>query len=208
MQEATLAFPHWVGRQVIASLGHVGRFSLMVAEILRGLAEVRIWLPRALTEAWNIGVGSLFIVLLISAFAGAVTALQAGYQFQGSLPMYVVGTLQAMEVIKELLEIGESLAGRILMYDALWARFFETKLSWTPDNPLTGRNPTIAAPTPMPANPSSAMGVSTIRLGPNSLSSPRLTLYAPSYSATSSPMRKTRSSRVSSSRSAWLRASR
>ena len=58
---------------VIASLGHVGRFSLMVAEILRGLVDVRIWLPRALTEAWNIGVGSLFIVLLISAFAGAVT---------------------------------------------------------------------------------------------------------------------------------------
>jgi adenylyltransferase/sulfurtransferase len=60
----------------------------------------------------------------------------------GALPG-ILGAMQAMEVIKELLEIGESLAGRILMYDALWARFFETKLSWTPDNPLTGRNPTI-----------------------------------------------------------------
>ena len=65
---------------------------------------------------------------------------QAGVM--GALPG-ILGAMQAMEVIKELLEIGESLAGRILMYDALWARFFETKLSWTPDNPLTGSNPTI-----------------------------------------------------------------
>jgi len=46
-----------------------------------------------MVEAWNIGAGSLFIVLLISAFAGAVTALQTGYQFTGSIPYYVVGTL-------------------------------------------------------------------------------------------------------------------
>ena len=60
----------------------------------------------------------------------------------GALPG-IVGSMQAMEVIKELLEIGESLAGRILMYDALFARFFETKLTWNPDNPLNGRNPRV-----------------------------------------------------------------
>jgi molybdopterin-synthase adenylyltransferase len=60
----------------------------------------------------------------------------------GALPG-IIGSMQAMEVIKELLDIGESLAGRILMYDALWSRFFETKLAWNPDNPLTGRNPAI-----------------------------------------------------------------
>jgi adenylyltransferase/sulfurtransferase len=60
----------------------------------------------------------------------------------GALPG-IVGAMQAMEVIKELLEIGESLAGRILMYDALLARFFETKLTWNPDNPLNGRNASI-----------------------------------------------------------------
>lgn len=60
----------------------------------------------------------------------------------GALPG-ILGSMQAMEVIKELLGIGESLAGNILMYDALLARFFETSLNWNPDNPLTGRNPTI-----------------------------------------------------------------
>lgn len=60
----------------------------------------------------------------------------------GALPG-IVGSMQAMEVIKEILQIGDSLAGRILMYDALAARFFETRLSWNPDNPLTGKNPTV-----------------------------------------------------------------
>ncbi len=60
----------------------------------------------------------------------------------GALPG-IFGSMQAMEVIKELLDIGESLAGRMLMYDALWSRFFETKLTWNPDNPLNGRKPTV-----------------------------------------------------------------
>jgi molybdopterin-synthase adenylyltransferase len=60
----------------------------------------------------------------------------------GALPG-IFGSMQAMEVIKELLGIGESLAGRMLMYDALWSRFFETKLTWNPDNPLNGRNPKV-----------------------------------------------------------------
>lgn len=62
----------------------------------------------------------------------------------GALPG-ILGSMQAMEVIKEILGIGESLAGRLLMYDALAARFYETKLAWNPDNPLTGRNPTITS---------------------------------------------------------------
>ena len=60
----------------------------------------------------------------------------------GALPG-ILGSMQAMEVIKEVLGIGESLAGRLIMYDALAGRFYQTKLSWNPDNPLTGRNPTI-----------------------------------------------------------------
>jgi len=46
-------------------------------------------------------------------------------------------------------------------------------------NSITGRRPAIAAPMPIPAKPSSAIGVSTTRRGPNSSSRPRLTLYAP-----------------------------
>ena len=104
-----------LGRWVLEGFSHVGRLSYFVLEGMRGLAEVRIWWPRMMVEAWNIGAGSLFIVMLISAFAGAVTALQTGYQFTGSIPYYVVGTLVTSSIILELGPVLTALilAGRI-----------------------------------------------------------------------------------------------
>ena len=55
----------------------------------------------------------------------------------------VLGTLAAVEIIKEILEIGESLAGRLLIYDGLGGRFETVNIGWDPDNPLTGTSPTI-----------------------------------------------------------------
>lgn len=55
----------------------------------------------------------------------------------------VVGTLQATEVLKEIIGIGDSLAGRLLIYDALGSRFESVKVGWDPDNPLSGTSPTI-----------------------------------------------------------------
>jgi len=104
-----------IGRWILDGLSHVGRLSFFVVEGLRGLPEVRIWWPRMMVEAWNIGAGSLFIVMLISAFAGAVTALQTGYQFTGAIPYYVVGTLVVSSIILELGPVLTALilAGRI-----------------------------------------------------------------------------------------------
>ena len=50
----------------------------------------------------------------------------------------VLGTLQATEVIKETLGIGDSLVGRLMMYDALGAGFNIIKYGWAPDNSLNG----------------------------------------------------------------------
>ncbi len=55
----------------------------------------------------------------------------------------VMGTLQATEVLKELIGVGESLAGRLLIYDARACRFENVNVSWDPANPLTGEAPTI-----------------------------------------------------------------
>lgn len=53
----------------------------------------------------------------------------------------VVGTLQATEVIKEITGIGDSLVGRLLLYDALAARFETLSYAWSPDNPVSGKAP-------------------------------------------------------------------
>lgn len=55
----------------------------------------------------------------------------------------VIGTIQATEVLKEILGIGTSLAGRLLVYDALAARFETLTIPWDAENPISGRNPTI-----------------------------------------------------------------
>jgi adenylyltransferase/sulfurtransferase len=55
----------------------------------------------------------------------------------------VIGTLQATEVLKEILGLGESLAGRLLVWDALATRFQEIRYAWDCDNPLNGDKPTI-----------------------------------------------------------------
>ena len=50
----------------------------------------------------------------------------------------VMGTLQAVEIIKLILELPDTLTGKLLIYDALSARFQTIALKWDPDNPLTG----------------------------------------------------------------------
>ena len=55
----------------------------------------------------------------------------------------VVGTLQAVEVMKELLGVGRSLAGRLMIYDALRAETRTLKLPADPDCPLCGHTPRI-----------------------------------------------------------------
>jgi molybdopterin-synthase adenylyltransferase len=50
----------------------------------------------------------------------------------------VIGSLQATEVLKEVLGLGESLSGQLLMYDALRAGFHKVKLPRDPDCPTCG----------------------------------------------------------------------
>ena len=55
----------------------------------------------------------------------------------------VMGTLQATEVMKEILGIGQSLSGRLLIWDALAAEFHTMRLKRNPDCPSCGAAPTI-----------------------------------------------------------------
>ncbi len=50
----------------------------------------------------------------------------------------VMGTLQATETLKEILGIGESLAGRLLIWDALATRFRTVRLPRDPACALCG----------------------------------------------------------------------
>jgi len=55
----------------------------------------------------------------------------------------VVGSMMALEVIREIVGFGENLVGRLLMIDARAMRFETLRYAWDPDNPLSGERATI-----------------------------------------------------------------
>lgn len=55
----------------------------------------------------------------------------------------IIGTIQANEAIKLILQIGEPLIGRLLLFDALALRFREMKLRKDPSCPICGEHRTI-----------------------------------------------------------------
>jgi molybdopterin-synthase adenylyltransferase len=55
----------------------------------------------------------------------------------------VLGSMMALEVIREIVGFGEGLVGRLIMLDARSMRFETLAYAWDPANPLSGEHPTI-----------------------------------------------------------------
>src|SRR5579864_9229572 len=55
----------------------------------------------------------------------------------------IIGSIQALETIKLILGRGDSLIGRLVLFDALRLEFRELKLEKDPDCPVCGRHPTV-----------------------------------------------------------------
>ena len=53
----------------------------------------------------------------------------------------VLGSLMALEVIREIVGFGEGLVGRLLMVDTRDMRFETLRYAWDPTNPLSGEQP-------------------------------------------------------------------
>jgi adenylyltransferase/sulfurtransferase len=60
----------------------------------------------------------------------------------GALPG-VLGSLMALEAVREIVGFGQGLVGRLLMVDTRDMRFETTRYGWDENNPLSGKNPTI-----------------------------------------------------------------
>ena len=57
----------------------------------------------------------------------------------------IIGVIQATEAVKLILGAGESLNGRLLMYESLRMRFSQVKLRRDPECPVCGEKPTITS---------------------------------------------------------------
>ena len=72
---------------------------------------------------------------------GTVPSCAEGGVF-GVLPG-IIGSIQAVEAIKLVLDVGETLAGSLVLYDAMRNEFTSVKLRWDPDCPVCGKHPTV-----------------------------------------------------------------
>lgn len=55
----------------------------------------------------------------------------------------LMGSMMAVEVVREIVGFGTGLVGRLLVVDAIDMRFETLRYEWDPENPVTGDNPTI-----------------------------------------------------------------
>jgi phospholipid/cholesterol/gamma-HCH transport system permease protein len=89
----------------VIAVAEVGRFGLFVAAWMRSVARRRPPIAASIEEAYRIGVNSLPILLIISAFIGTNLALQG---YNAMLPLGgegLVGTLVALAGVREMAPI-------------------------------------------------------------------------------------------------------
>jgi len=93
----------------------VGAFSILLMRILKSLPLFVKNMRLTLEQMLMMGVASLPLVLFTSVFTGAVSAVQAAYQFQNYVPMRYLGTAVGKAVIIELGPVltGLVVAGRV-----------------------------------------------------------------------------------------------
>jgi phospholipid/cholesterol/gamma-HCH transport system permease protein len=101
-----------VGRTSETIFRHAGQLGTLSRDILLAIVRLRVSPSDILTQIYVMGIQSLPIVLVTASLAGIVTSQQGGYQFQGSVPLYVLGSLVTETVV---LEMGPVLTAIVLV---------------------------------------------------------------------------------------------
>jgi phospholipid/cholesterol/gamma-HCH transport system permease protein len=91
-----------LGRTAETVAEHAGQMGALVWASIVATVRLRVPFRDIVRQLYIIGVGSIPIVLVTATLAGIVTTQQGGYQFTGSIPLYVLGSVVASSVILEL----------------------------------------------------------------------------------------------------------
>jgi len=80
----------------------IGRAALLALALCRVAFRPDTWWRETLAEASRQAVDALPLVAVLAGMGGALIAQQTGYQFQGTLPSWIVGSVVAASVITEM----------------------------------------------------------------------------------------------------------
>lgn len=81
---------------------HAGEIGILLGQIVKATLTGRVSPREVLTQTYVMGVQSVPLVVVTGILAGVVTSQQGGYQFSGSVPLYVIGSVVGSSVILEL----------------------------------------------------------------------------------------------------------
>ena len=81
---------------------HAGGMGILAWRTLVALFTGQVSLRDFMGQLFEMGVQSLPLVLVTAILSGIVTSQQGGYQFTGSIPLYVLGSVVTSSVILEL----------------------------------------------------------------------------------------------------------
>ena len=92
----------FLGRRAVQILRDLGALAIITAQVIRFTPQLfrnwRLWMEAML----EIGNHSMPLVVVVSLFSGAVTAVQAGYQMQAWVPKMLLGSTVFRSVVIEL----------------------------------------------------------------------------------------------------------
>jgi phospholipid/cholesterol/gamma-HCH transport system permease protein len=91
-----------IGRTSESAGRHAGGMMLLFCQIVGATVRGRVSLREVVTQTYSMGVLSVPLVCVTGMLSGLVTSQQGGYQFTGSVPLYVLGSVVASSVILEL----------------------------------------------------------------------------------------------------------
>jgi len=105
----------FIGRKSISFIRHVGGVVMLLGQIFRSLPRIFGNFGLIVEQMSQMGVSSLPLVVITSVFTGAVSSVQAAYQFQDFVPMRYLGTAVGKAVVIELGPVLTALvvAGRV-----------------------------------------------------------------------------------------------
>jgi phospholipid/cholesterol/gamma-HCH transport system permease protein len=91
-----------LGRFFLGFFEEIGGVFLLICRVFQTLPRTFANAKGILQQMDRIGIGSIPLVLVTSLFVGAVTSVQAAYQFHGYVPLKFIGTVVGKSVILEL----------------------------------------------------------------------------------------------------------
>jgi phospholipid/cholesterol/gamma-HCH transport system permease protein len=101
-EDLALRGVRYVRRRVFDWVAGVGRVTMLLGDAFRFLLPGLSSFGLVVRQMSAIGVGSLWLVVVVSVFTGAVAAVQAAYQFSTVVPLKYIGSVILRSVIIEL----------------------------------------------------------------------------------------------------------